>query len=180
MQDGIDRCGHSGLRAGFIYVDLDGFKFVNETLGHEVGDILLQSVAKRLGTCVRKGDTLARVGGDEFMAIVMEIRDSDKALAVAERLRRALRKPFIVSEHELHITVSIGISLYPSDGADVSTLRRNADAAMYVAKRCRDQIQFYQPAMRAGFIERLELEAQLRHALDRTALILYYQPMFTA
>ena len=180
MQEAIDGCAHSGLGAGLIYVDLDGFKFVNETLGHEVGDILLQSVAKRLGTCVRKGDTLARVGGDEFMLIVTEIGDSDTALTVAERLRTALRKPFIVSEHELHITVSIGISLYPSDGADVSTLRRNADAAMYEAKRSRDQIQFYQPAMRAGFIERLELETQLRHALDRNELILYYQPMFTA
>jgi diguanylate cyclase (GGDEF)-like protein/PAS domain S-box-containing protein len=180
LQQAIDRSGRSGLRAGLIYVDLDGFKFVNESLGHEAGDILLQSVATRLSTCVRKGDTLARVGGDEFMLIVTEIGESDSALAVAERLRRALREPFIISEHELHITVSIGISIYPSDGSDVSTLRRNADAAMYEAKRSRDQIQFYRPAMRAAFLERLELETELRHALDRNELILDYQPMFTA
>jgi diguanylate cyclase (GGDEF)-like protein/PAS domain S-box-containing protein len=180
LEDAIDRSRHSALMAGLIYVDLDGFKFVNESLGHEVGDMLLQSVAKRLSTCVRQGDTLARVGGDEFMLIVTEIVDCDKALAVAERLRMALRKPFLVSEHELYITVSIGISIFPSDGADVSTLWRNADAAMYDAKRGKDQIQFYLPAMRAAFIERLELETHLRHALDRNELVLHYQPMFMA
>jgi diguanylate cyclase (GGDEF)-like protein len=180
LQDAIGRCQKSGLGAGLIYVDLDGFKFVNETLGHEVGDMLLQSVAKRLRTCVRKGDTLARVGGDEFMLIVTEIKDSGKALAVAERLRSALSSPIIIAEHELNVTVSIGISMYPSDGADVSTLRRNADAAMYEAKRNRDQVAFYLPTMRVAFIERLELETQLRHALDRHELLLDYQPMFMA
>jgi diguanylate cyclase (GGDEF)-like protein/PAS domain S-box-containing protein len=179
LEDAIGRSRQRGLMAGLIYVDLDGFKFVNETLGHEAGDVLLQQVATRLTTCVRQGDTLARVGGDEFMLVVTEIRDAETALAVGERLRVALRKPFIAADRELHITASIGISMYPDDGVDVSTLRRNADAAMYEAKHCKDRIQFYLPTMRVAFIERLELETDLHHALERNELTLHYQPLFT-
>jgi diguanylate cyclase (GGDEF)-like protein/PAS domain S-box-containing protein len=164
-----------------IFVDLDGFKLVNDTLGHEAGDVLLQQVAQRLSACIRRGDMLARMGGDEFMVLVNGVTEERVALSVAERLGAALRDPFCVAHHELVITASMGISIYPRDGADVSALRRNADAAMYQAKRSgKDRIRFYTPALGAACRSRLELESDLRHALDRQELYLQYQPVFTA
>jgi diguanylate cyclase (GGDEF)-like protein len=161
-------------------VDLDGFKFVNDTLGHEAGDALLQQVAQRLTACVRRGDLLARMGGDEFMMVVNGVIDDQVAMNVAERLRSALRSPFFVAHHELVITASMGISIYPKDGADVSALRRNADAAMYEAKQAgKDRIHFYTPALGAAFQARLEMETDLRRALDREELCLHYQPIWT-
>ncbi len=162
-----------------IFVDLDGFKFVNDTLGHEAGDVLLQQVAQRLSACVRRGDTLARMGGDEFMVVVNGVTADQVAQNVADRLGAALRPPFFVAHHELVITASIGISIYPRDGTDVSALRRNADAAMYEAKQAgKDRIRFYRPALGAACQARLEMETDLRHALDRGELFLHYQPMY--
>jgi len=164
-----------------IFVDLDGFKFVNDTLGHEVGDALLQQVAQRLSSCVRRGDMLARMGGDEFVVVVNGVTEDQLALSVAERLGAALRNPFFVAHHELFISASMGISMYPRDGTDVSTLRRNADAAMYEAKRTgKDRIRFYTPALGAACQLHLEMETDLRRALDRDELWLYYQPVYTA
>ena len=162
-----------------IFVDLDGFKFVNDTLGHEAGDVLLQQVAQRLSASVRRGDLLARMGGDEFMVVVNGVNDDETALRVAERLRAALREPLTVAHHELVITASMGISIYPRDGTDASALRRNADAAMYEAKQSgKDRIHFYTPALGAAFQARLAMEADLRRALDRDELCLHYQPDF--
>jgi diguanylate cyclase (GGDEF)-like protein len=102
-------------------VDLDGFKFVNDTLGHEAGDAMLKDVTGRLQACLREPDTLARMGGDEFMVVINNVKDEGIAHAIAERLRTALHRPFLVVGHELYVTASIGIALYPRDGADVST-----------------------------------------------------------
>jgi diguanylate cyclase (GGDEF)-like protein/PAS domain S-box-containing protein len=177
----IDRAARSGAMTAVIYLDLDGFKFVNDTLGHEAGDELLQQVTERLRACIREPDTLARMGGDEFMLVVNQVPDDRIALRIAERLRAALRKSFQVAEHELYMTASLGIAMYPRDGSDVSTLRRNADAAMYEAKRGgKDRVLFFTPAMRDTFLERLELETELRRALDRNELSLAFQPIYEA
>jgi diguanylate cyclase (GGDEF)-like protein/PAS domain S-box-containing protein len=178
----IQRASHSGLMTAAIYVDLDGFKFVNDTLGHEAGDALLKLVTERLQACLREQDTLARMGGDEFMVVVNEVKDDTIALSMAERLRTALHRPFQVADHELYVTASIGVAMCPRDGTDVSTLRRDADGAMYAAKRSgRDRVMFFTPAMRDTFLEHLELETELRHALDLgSELSLVYQPIFEA
>jgi diguanylate cyclase (GGDEF)-like protein/PAS domain S-box-containing protein len=167
--------------AAVVFVDLDGFKFVNDTLGHEAGDALLQQVAERLSAHVRPSDKLARMGGDEFMLVVNGVTEDEVALGVADRLQQALREPFQVAQHEIVVTASMGISIYPRDGADVSALRRKSDAAMYEAKQAgKDRIRFYSPAMGAAFAAHLEMETDLRHALDRQELCLYYQPIYTA
>jgi diguanylate cyclase (GGDEF)-like protein/PAS domain S-box-containing protein len=164
-----------------LFIDLDRFKFVNDTLGHEAGDALLQQVAQRLSACVRRGDLLARMGGDEFMLVVNGVTDDQLALAIAERLAAALEDPFFIAHHELVITASMGISVYPRDGTDVSALRRNADAAMYEAKQAgKDRIRFYRSALGAAYQARLEMETDLRHALDRDELCVYFQPVYTA
>ena len=182
LASSIQHTSRTGLMTAVIYVDLDGFKFVNDTLGHEVGDALLKLVTGRLQSCLREPDTLARMGGDEFMVVVNEVKDDTIALSMAERLRIALHQPFQVADHELYVTASIGIAMCPRDGTDVSTLRRDADAAMYSAKRSgKDRVIFFTPAMRDTFLEHLELETELRHALDRgTELSLVYQPIFEA
>ncbi|HUJ49356.1 MAG TPA: PAS domain S-box protein, partial [Bryobacteraceae bacterium] len=177
----IARAECGGRMTAVLYLDLDGFKLVNDTLGHETGDGLLRQVTERLRTCIREPDTLARMGGDEFMLVISEVGDDKTALAVAERLQASLRQPFTIADHELYLTASIGISMYPRDGADVSALRQNADAAMYQAKHAgKDRVAFFTPAMRATVLERLELETDLRHALDRGELFLQYQPIFEA
>jgi diguanylate cyclase (GGDEF)-like protein/PAS domain S-box-containing protein len=181
LEASIRIAGSSSLMAAVIYLDLDGFKLVNDTLGHEAGDLLLQQVTDRLRACVREPDTLARMGGDEFMVVVNELRDDKLALLVAERLAEALRSPFWVQERELYLTASVGISMYPRDGTDVSSLRRNADAAMYQAKHMgKDRVLFFTPRMRDSFLERLELQTDLRHALDNREFVLYFQPIFEA
>jgi diguanylate cyclase (GGDEF)-like protein/PAS domain S-box-containing protein len=180
LADSISSADQQASGTAVIFVDLDGFKFVNDTLGHDVGDTLLQQVAQRLAACVRQVDLLARMGGDEFMVVVNGVTEDRVALSVAERLRTALQDPFFVAHHELVIRASMGISIYPRDGADVSALRRNADAAMYEAKQAgKDRIHFYTPALGAAFQARLEMETDLRRALDRDELCVYYQPIFT-
>ena len=177
----IARAESSGRMTAVLYLDLDGFKLVNDSLGHESGDCILRLVTDRLRACVREPDTLARMGGDEFMLVINEVSEEKTAFLVAERLREALRKPFSISGRDVYLTVSIGVSMYPSDGADVSALRQNADAAMYQAKHAgKDRVMFFTPAMRTSFIERLELETDLRHALDRDEFFLHFQPIFEA
>jgi len=182
LEASIDRARKFGRMTAVIYLDLDGFKFVNDTLGHDSGDVLLQQVTERLQRCVRDVDTLARMGGDEFMVVINDIESDRTALAIAERLRTALRKPFDVAAREIYVTASAGIAMYPRDGNDVSTLRRNADAAMYGAKRGgKDRVQLFSPAMQDTLLEHLELKTALRQALDRgNELSLVYQPIFQA
>jgi diguanylate cyclase (GGDEF)-like protein/PAS domain S-box-containing protein len=181
LADSIASANREASGTAVIFVDLDGFRFINDTLGHEAGDDLLQQVAQRLSSHVRHGDRLARMGGDEFMLVVNNVTEDQAALSVAARLGDALGQPFLVAQHEIVVTASMGISIYPRDGTDVSALRGKADAAMYEAKKAgKDRIRCYRPAMGAAFQAHLEMETDLRHALDRGELCLHYQPMYTA
>jgi diguanylate cyclase (GGDEF)-like protein/PAS domain S-box-containing protein len=164
-------------RIAVMFLDLDQFKVVNDTLGHGVGDRLLQSVADRLRASLRVGDTVARVGGDEFTLIVSQITDDDRAVRVAGKVLAAVARPFELDGHELFITTSIGIALYPVDGEDPETLLKNADSAMYRAKEAgRNTYEVCSPTLSARARERMALETGLRRALERGELVLYYQP----
>ena len=160
-----------------LFLDLDGFKRINDSLGHTIGDRLLQSVAARLPTCVRKSDTVSRQGGDEFVILLPEVAHAEDAAVSAEKILTELKKTHNVGEHCLHVTGSIGISTYPDHGEDAETLIKNADTAMYHAKeKGRDNCQFFRPDMSLQAVERQSLEGQLRYALERQQLLLHYQP----
>jgi diguanylate cyclase (GGDEF)-like protein/PAS domain S-box-containing protein len=167
-------------QAGFavLFLDLDRFKHINDSLGHPVGDRLLQSVALRLSECVRASDTVSRLGGDEFVILLAEISHAQDAAACADKLLRAIRLPYVLDSHELHATASIGIGIYPGDGADVEALLKNADSAMYEAKdRGRNNYQFYRTDLNSSVNERQSIESGLRHAIERHELELDYQPI---
>ncbi|MEO5596756.1 MAG: EAL domain-containing protein, partial [Lysobacteraceae bacterium] len=160
-----------------LYLDLDRFKAINDTLGHTIGDELLRGVAARLGACLRKSDTLARMGGDEFTAVLTELTDPQDATHVASKLMESLREPVNVGGRDFVVTVSVGISIYPNDGEDVEVLMTNADVAMYRAKDMgRNNFQWFTAEMNSRAMERLDLEDQLRHALSLNQLSLHYQP----
>src|ERR1035437_7221176 len=161
-----------------LFLDLDGFKQINDSLGHAVGDKLLQSVAARLLECVRKSDTVCRQGGDEFLVLLSEVTHGADAATIAAKIITELSKAYTVGEHSLRITVSMGISTYPDDHCeDAETLIRNADTAMYHAKEYgRDNYQFFKPKMTLRAVERQSLEGQLRYAIERRELLLHYQP----
>jgi len=164
-------------QVGLLFLDLDNFKHINDSLGHAVGDQLLQSVASRLVECVRTTDTVCRQGGDEFVILLAEIGQPEDASHVAETLRTALAMPHQIDGHELHISLSIGISVFPDDGADVDTLMQNADTAMYHAKASgRANYQFFKPEMNARAVRRLFVEKSLRRALKQEEFLLHYQP----
>lgn len=161
-----------------LFLDLDRFKKINDTLGHAAGDRLLQAVAERLKKTLREGDTIARLGGDEFMILLSGVKAVEDAAKVAEKILYAIRPSFMIDGHELHITTSIGISLYPYDGQDTDTLVKNADIALYRAKEYgRNNYQLYTAAMNARAFEQLALENSLRRALEREELFLMYQPL---
>jgi diguanylate cyclase (GGDEF)-like protein/PAS domain S-box-containing protein len=180
----LDRLGQALAQAerkqqqvAVLYMDLDRFKHINDTLGHSSGDALLRQAASRLEACIRKSDTLARLGGDEFIVVATELNDAQDARRVATKLIEALRIPFQVEEHELFVSVSLGISIYPNDGLNGETLMANADAAMYRAKdKGRDNFQWFALEMNTLAKERMGLESQLRHALELGQLSLHYQP----
>jgi diguanylate cyclase (GGDEF)-like protein/PAS domain S-box-containing protein len=160
-----------------LFLDLDGFKHINDSLGHAVGDKLLQSVAARLLTCVRKSDTVSRQGGDEFVILLPEVAHAADVAVSAAKIVVEIRKPHRVEEHDLCVTASIGLSTYPDDGQDAETLIKNADTAMYHAKQSgRDNFQFFKSDMSLRAVERQSLEGQLRYALERHELVLHYQP----
>ena len=168
----------SGERVSILFLDLDRFKVINDSLGHSVGDELLRRVAERLAGCVREGDTVARLGGDEFTVLAERMEKEDDAAKIAQKILGALRLPFFIDGRELFITASMGVAIYPADGESAEDLVRNADTAMYRAKeQGRDNCQLYAPAMNAKALERLSLENRLRQAIQNQELVLQYQPL---
>jgi len=160
-----------------LFLDLDHFKTVNDSLGHAGGDELLRSVAKRLLSCVRGSDTVSRQGGDEFAVLLPEIAHAEDAATCAAKILLALNEPYIIGSRTVHIGTSIGISLYPRDGADSETLLKSADMAMYHAKeRGRGNFQFFESAMNLKAVQRQSMESELRRALKNQEFLLHYQP----
>jgi len=178
LHDALARAARYQHKLALLFVDLDRFKNVNDTLGHESGDKLLVAVAERFRGTLRETDTLARLGGDEFTVVLEEIQGPVDAAASAQRLLGALAQPFHVQGHELFIGASIGIGIYPEDGGDATTLLRNADIAMYRAKDLgRDTFQFFSSESTATSLERLRLESSLRRAVEREEFVLHFQPI---
>jgi diguanylate cyclase (GGDEF)-like protein/PAS domain S-box-containing protein len=162
-----------------LYVDLDRFKFVNDTLGHVFGDLLLIDAVKRMQSCLGIGDRLARVGGDEFICLIPIENDTKHAEAIAKSIITALNLPFYIQGHEIFLTASIGITLYPHDGDTTEALLTNADSAMYNAKRLgKNRVEWFKAEIQAGGYERLILENSLRKAIQNDELYLVYQPLF--
>jgi diguanylate cyclase (GGDEF)-like protein/PAS domain S-box-containing protein len=160
-----------------LFLDLDRFKHINDSLGHAVADRLLQSVARRLHPCVRASDTVSRQGGDEFVILLSEVARAQDAAVSAEKILLAVRTPHHIDQHDLHLTASIGIVTYPDDGIDAETLMKNADFAMYHAKDSgRNNYQFFKPDMNERAVERQSLEVDLRLALEERQFVLHYQP----
>jgi diguanylate cyclase (GGDEF)-like protein len=167
----------SSLKLSIIFLDLDQFKYVNDTMGHAAGDVLLQTVAIRIKKSLPKNAILARMGGDEFTILLPKMDTSDAAARTSEGIIELLKSSFPLNHNEVYITASIGISVYPEDGKDADTLMKNADTAMYRAKdEGRNNYQFYTPSVNQEGIERLKMETMLRHAIERDQFILYYQP----
>ncbi|CAN7198237.1 EAL domain-containing protein [Pseudoduganella sp. LjRoot289] len=167
----------NGNQLALLFIDLDYFKHINDSLGHQAGDRLLQLVASCLQQCLREGDSVARLGGDEFVVSLIQLHASDDAARVAQKILAALDQPFVVADHELHVSGSIGIGLYPDDGGDVESLMRAADAAMYCAKENgRGCYEYFTPAINKRARQRLELGTRLRRAFAQDELALHYQP----
>jgi diguanylate cyclase (GGDEF)-like protein len=160
-----------------LFIDIDRFKHVNDTLGHEIGDRLLRSVARRLLSCVRRSDTVSRQGGDEFVILLSEVTQAQDAAVSAEKMLQALSATHCIDEHELRVTGSIGIVVYPDDGAQADVLLKHADFAMYHAKeQGRNNYQFFEPNLNVRALERQVLESGLRRAIDSQELVLHFQP----
>jgi diguanylate cyclase (GGDEF)-like protein/PAS domain S-box-containing protein len=174
----MSRARHDGRSIAVLFLDLDRFKVVNDSLGHAVGDRLLQRVGDRLSSMVREGDTVARLGGDEFVVVLSDLSRIEDAVRLAEKIVAGLRLPFRIEEEELFVTTSLGISIYPSDGRSGENLVKNADTAMYRAKEeGRDNYQLFTPMLNARSMNRLMLETGLRRALENGELVLHYQPI---
>ncbi|SEK81042.1 diguanylate cyclase/phosphodiesterase with PAS/PAC sensor(s) [Nitrosovibrio tenuis] len=164
-------------RLALLFVDLDRFKLVNDSLGHEIGDQLLKNVAKRMQSTVRATDTISRVGGDEFIVLLSQVPSAEVPARIAEKLINVVSKPYRIEGHELTVTASVGISVYPDDGRDEGSLMRNADASMYSAKEAgRNRYQFHSEDMTSSATDRLSLERELRGAIEREEIFTVYQP----
>ncbi len=184
LQDRLSRMMTKALRhknyVAVIFLDLDRFKKINETLGHDIGDKLLREVANRLELCVRKSDTVARLGGDEFAVLLDDLQDVKFVAVVARKILQALSKPILIQDYELYATSSIGISLFPDDSEDVDGLLRCADTALYRAKDAgKNNYQYYTADMNTRAFEFLLMEAGLRKALDNDELVVFYQPLIS-
>jgi diguanylate cyclase (GGDEF)-like protein len=165
-----------GRRFGVLFIDLDRFKAVNDSLGHEAGDTLLKEMADRFKRCVRASDVVARLGGDEFVMLIDEIAESDQAAVAARHVISGTLKPVSIKGHECRVTASVGIAIYPDHARDAESLMKNADMAMYLAKQeGKNNFQFFSKEIRASSIERMTLESHLSNALDRGEFLLQYQ-----
>jgi len=174
----LGRVKRNNGRLALMFLDLDHFKSINDTLGHDVGDLLLKEVAERLKRCVRTCDTISRLGGDEFTLLLPDIKHASDASNVANRVLNCLKKPFNMLSNQLYVTFSIGIAFYPNDGITSEALMKNADTAMYRAKeRGRNNYKFYTAEMNAKVVEFMDIEAKLRKAIDNNELFLEYQPL---
>ncbi len=181
MQDRLNQAIMSARRkqrhVAVLFLDLDRFKIVNDTLGHDTGDFILKDVARRLASCVREGDTVSREGGDEFVMILPDLERPEHARVVADKILRELARPVEIGGHEIHVTPSIGISHYPNDATDVHQLLKHADNAMYQAKDAgRNTIRFFTNDLNFLLSKRLEIESRLRKAIDNEEFFLRYQP----
>lgn len=180
LKQAMSRVGRMKTRLAVLFLDLDGFKLVNDTLGHRQGDLVLKTIAERLATCIRASDVLSRQGGDEFTLVLENIASADDAALVARKILAAAAAPCSVEGHEIALTGSIGIALCPSDAADADTLIQYADTAMYAAKARGNEFRFYSADMHARALERLRLGSELRRALQRREFVLHYQPIIDA
>lgn len=179
MQHAIHASGRNEKPFAIIYIDLDGFKMINDSLGHLVGDSLLKAVTKRFVDILRKEDTLCRVGGDEFVVLVEDLGDPGNAMVICEKIQTAMRKPFREGEAEIHVNTSIGIAIFPNDGDSVESLLHNADAAMYEVKRSgRNGYRYFEPVMNTNAVRTLRIQTDLRKAFGNGELYLHYQPKF--
>jgi diguanylate cyclase (GGDEF)-like protein/PAS domain S-box-containing protein len=167
-----------GQKLAVLFLDVDRFKNINDSLGHDVGDSLLVLMAQRLLSCVRSSDTVSRQGGDEFVILLPELARGQDAAIRAEKILAALSAPYVIDSHQVHVTASIGIVIYPDDGGDADTLLKNADFAMYHAKEAgRNNSQFFREDMNVRALERQAIEDGLRHAVERDELVLHFQPI---
>ncbi|MGZ3182481.1 MAG: EAL domain-containing protein [Telluria sp.] len=172
----VDAARNSGKSLAVLFMDLDRFKYVNDNLGHDVGDRLLVAVAQRVRRTVRSVDVVARLGGDEFTVVLGDIDDPAPVAAAAQNINRVLSAPFQIDGHDIFVTSSVGIAMFPSDGDDVPTLVKHADNAMYRAKKTNTGFQFYEASMEQSISEHVRLETDLRRALENEDLEVYYQP----
>ena len=179
IQQAIAQAHRAGSQLAVLFIDLDRFKTINDSLGHQLGDRLLQSVGSRILVCVREGDTVARVGGDEFVIVIPGVASAGDASTVAGKILEVLGHPFHLHGNDLHVAASIGIALYPGDGTDAETLMRNADTAMYHAKDSgRGNFQFFTAHMNVAAQQRLLMENAIRRGLDAREFEVHYQPLF--
>jgi diguanylate cyclase (GGDEF)-like protein/PAS domain S-box-containing protein len=177
LEQGIALAQRHSRRLAVLFIDLDHFKHINDSLGRLIGDRLLRAVALRIRPCVRSSDTVSREVGDEFIVLLSEISDAEDAALIADKIRLAVLEPYTIASHLLQLTASIGVSVYPEDGADPETLVRCADIAMHHAKeKGRNRNQFFKEEMNLHTAERQIIRADLRHALDRREFVLHYQP----
>ena len=172
----IEHARIAGEAVAVLFLDLDRFKNVNDTLGHDVGDRLLVAVAQRVRRSVRNADCVARLGGDEFTVVLAEVSGPNAAVTAAQNICRALSTPFQIDSHDIFVTASVGISMYPTDATDVGTLLRHADTAMYRAKKTNSGFQFFEASMEHSISEHVRMENDLRRAIERNELEVYYQP----
>ena len=177
LNQAIELARRQKRQLALLFMDLDHFKHINDSLGHAIGDQLLQAVAQRLLACVRQSDTLSRQGGDEFLLLLPVIEHAEDAALSAQKMLTALVEPHLVETHDLHIGISIGISIYPNDGTDAETLIKGADTAMYHAKENgRNNYKFFEQKMNVRAVQRQSIEVSLRRALERQEFVLHYQP----